>query len=111
MSGNVIHIPVDRDRAVGVLESMIPHTWEDTRTVFIKYKRRMRYKRGFLEDTVNPSKVFAAAKFLETKDLFKKHRIKLDKQWKIKSNDAPEEFAEVLLLNSAFLEFLAYSNN
>jgi len=100
MSGNIIHIPVDRDKAVGVLQRTIPHTWEDTRTVFIKFKRRMRYKRGFLEDTVNPTRVFEAAKFLQTTDLFKQFGIKLDKEWKIKSNDAPEEFAEVVLLNS-----------
>ena len=71
----------------------------------------MQYKRGFLEDTVNPTKVFAAAKYLESKTLFKKYRIKLDKEWKIKCNDAPQEFAEVVLLNSAFAEFILFSKH
>jgi len=102
LSGNVIHIPVDRDRGLGVLERTIPHTWEKTRNVFISFKRKKEYKRGFLEDNVNPSRVFEAARYLERQDLFKKHKIKFDQEWKEKVTEAPEEFAEVIMLDSTF---------
>jgi len=49
----VIHIPVDHDKVLGVLERTIPHTWEKIRNVFISFKLKKEYKRGFLEDNVS----------------------------------------------------------
>ena len=78
IKGNVVNVPIDVPKTV----TLLPRCLNDTETVALKLKRKLKYKTATHFENVRPGKIFAAAKWLtEHGDLYKEEGIKLDESW------------------------------
>ncbi|XP_070184330.1 uncharacterized protein [Littorina saxatilis] len=76
--GNVVNVPVD----VPAMVTSLPRRFEETETIALKLKRRLRYKSSYHFENVRPGKIFAAAEWLIGNSvLFREEGIKLDPSW------------------------------
>lgn len=77
LKGNIVNVENDLD----VCTSVIPRTFDNMSTVQVKLMRRLTDKTPYMYETIRPAKVFAAAKYLLTTDLYKEEDIILDNTW------------------------------
>jgi len=78
MIGNVVNVPIDIQES---LQSVLPRHFDDTHTMQLNLKRKMEYKKAYMCDEINPSKVLKAIRYLITQDLFKLKDIEISKDW------------------------------
>ena len=78
IKGNVVNVPIDVPKTV----TLLPRCLNDTETVALKLKRKLKYKTSTHFENVRPGKIFAAAKWLtQHGELYKEEGIKLDESW------------------------------
>ena len=81
--GNVVNVPIDIVETV----QMLPHSYSNTETISIKFKRRMEYKKSEFHENVRPLVVWKAIHYLlQNSNLYKEMGIKLDTMWLEKQN-------------------------
>ena len=93
--GNVVNAPSDVNSTVHTLPRLI----NESQTIPIKLKRRLRYKHHYQFQNVRPNKVLEVAKHLvSTSELFKSEGIKVRDAWQntvttqVKENDEWDKF-------------------
>lgn len=69
IKGNVVNVPSDNISTVRSL----PRRTDDTNTIPLKLKRRLRYRSHYMYENIRPTKCVDAVNYLLTKDLFKKY--------------------------------------
>jgi len=75
---NVINVPADVNSTVNVL----PRPVNESQTIPIKLKRRLRYKHYYQFQSIRPSKVLEAAKYLvQTSKLFQNEGVQVANSW------------------------------
>ena len=76
--GNVINVPADVNLTVNVL----PRPVNESQTIPIKLKRRLSYKHYYQFQSIRPSKVLEAAKYLvQTSKLFQNEGVQVADRW------------------------------
>lgn len=75
LKGNCINVPIDINKTV----TSLPRMDSEDDTILVQLMRRMTDKKPYLFENVRPEKVFAAAQYLVNTDLYKKHKITLNK--------------------------------
>ncbi|KAL9956638.1 hypothetical protein ACROYT_G038144 [Oculina patagonica] len=91
--GNVVNVPANVNSTVNVL----PRPVNESQTIPIKLKRRLRYKHHYQFQNIRPSKVLEAAKYLvQTSQLFQNEGIQVSDGWLKTLNENNEEWSEFL---------------
>jgi len=77
LRGNVVNVENDLD----VCAQVLPRKFDETSTVQVKLMRRMRYRSPYMYETIRPLKVYNAAKYLISSELFISQNIALSDEW------------------------------
>lgn len=82
MKGSVIHIPVD----VNEMVTSIPRNFDNLNIVAIPvdWKRRMEYKKCYLQGLVRPTYIIEAMNYLMGTELYKNYGIQIDEDFQLK---------------------------
>ena len=83
LRGNCVNVPIDVDNNVSVL----PRTRDELQTISVQLVRRMTDKKPYAFETIRPTKVFNAAKYLVNMPLYQYHNISLSENWLIDYNN------------------------
>ncbi|KAK3099294.1 hypothetical protein FSP39_002160 [Pinctada imbricata] len=76
--GNVVNVPADNISAVETL----PRRLDNTDTIPVKLKRRLRYRSHYMFENIRPRKCLEASRYLMSKPLFKDYvRKGIDESW------------------------------
>jgi len=79
LRGNVVNVENDLD----VCAQVLPRKFDETSTVQVKLMRRMRYRSPYMHETIRPLKVYNAAKYLISSELFISQNIVLSDDWQM----------------------------
>ncbi len=90
LSGSVVNVPVDVNNMVNIL----PRSDDALETVYVKLSKRLKDKSSVMFETIRPHKVFEAAKYLSEQELYIKHKIKLELNWKKSHNSQEHDVVE-----------------
>jgi len=77
LKGNVVNVEADMDE----MASVLPRRFNDLSTVEIYLMRKMSYNVPYMHEVIRPSKVYKAARYLSTTDLFASENIVLSNNW------------------------------
>ena len=75
--GAVVNVPVSVNETVTAL----PRTFDQAQVIQLHLRRRMEYQHDYMTETIRPAKVFEAARYLITTDLYIKHGININNNW------------------------------
>ncbi|XP_075170221.1 uncharacterized protein LOC142242518 [Haematobia irritans] len=75
--GAVVNIPITLNSTVNVL----PRTADQTEVVQVHLKRKLSYNHSFITETIRPTKIFDAARYLINTELYQKHNITISSDW------------------------------
>ena len=95
--GNVINVPADVNSTVNVL----PRPVNESQTIPIKLKRSLSYKHYYQFQSIRPSKVLEAAKYLvRTSKLFQNEGVQVANSWLDTLNENDGEMLQFLERNN-----------
>jgi hypothetical protein len=77
LRGNVVNVENNLD----VVASVLPRQFDDTDTIQVKLMRRMQYHIPYMYETIRPMKVYNAAKYLVTQELYMDENVVLSDDW------------------------------
>jgi len=91
--GNVINVPADVNSTVNVL----PRPVNESQTIPIKLKRRLSYKHYYQFQSIRPSKVLEAARYLvQTSKLFQNEGVQVAERWLNTLNENDKEMSQCI---------------
>lgn len=73
----MVNVPIP----VANVVTSFPRAFSEAEVVQIHLKRRMEYSLDFMTETIGPSKVADAIRFLADTELYRKHQVTVDEQW------------------------------
>jgi hypothetical protein len=73
LRGNVVNMENDLD----ICAQVLPGKFDETSTVQVQLMRRMRYQTPYMYETIKPLKVYKAAKYLMSSELYKYNKMSL----------------------------------
>ena len=86
--GNVVNVPVD----IAPTLMMLPRTFQDSKTIAIKFKRRKQYKKCKFQENIRPKAVWLAVHYLmKNSQLFQNEGINIDTHWLEKTREVDDE--------------------
>lgn len=71
IAGSVVHIPVDIESMLSIL----PRQFDDLNVIHVTLKRKQEHKSSYLEETISPSRIMSALKYLVETPLYKQNSI------------------------------------
>ncbi|GFU67156.1 ATP-dependent DNA helicase [Trichonephila clavipes] len=77
IKGTIVNVPITLNQTV----STLPKNINDTATVHVKLKRRLKFKSDYMYRVINPKRVFEAASFLMKTPLYQSQEVSLDLDW------------------------------
>ncbi|KAK3917548.1 DNA-binding transcriptional regulator NtrC [Frankliniella fusca] len=77
LKGSCVNVPTDLNDTVNVL----PRNLNESETIIVKLQKRMQDKIPYINEVIRPHKVYKAAEYLTSTEMYMKHNIKLDSQW------------------------------
>ena len=80
--GNIVNVPIDTNETL----EFLPREFNQSKTIQLKFMRRMDYNKPYMYDTIRPAKIVRALEHLIDKELFRKKDIKISINWREKSN-------------------------
>ena len=90
LRGNVVNVDIDLD----ICAQVLPRKFDEASVVQVQLMRKMSYQRPYMYESIRPSKVYKAAKYLITTELYKD--VVLSDDWRIHDNDGTESFNKFL---------------
>jgi len=106
LRGNCINVPININKTV----TCLPRMDSEDDTVLVQLMRKMTDKRAYLYENVRPEKVFLAARYLVSKDLYQSRGITLNKEWLTQFNNFQNENKAVASDNVKNNEFKINNN-
>lgn len=82
LRGNIVNVENNLD----ICAKILPRKFDESSIVHVQLMRRMNYKHPYMYETVRPSKVYEAAKYLIETDLYKSENVILSEDWSFYSN-------------------------
>ena len=92
LKGHCINVPCDVNKMI----TKLPRMNTDDDTVLVQLMRRMSDKQPYAYENVRPEKIFKAALYLTSTDVYKQHNITLNENWLQEYN----EYTQNMLLNN-----------
>jgi hypothetical protein len=77
LKGNVVNVENDTD----ICAQVVPRRFDETSTVPVKLMRRMNYTVPYMYEIIRPKKVYDAARYLVTTDLYQAANVELSADW------------------------------
>lgn len=77
LKGNIVNVENDLD----VCTSVIPRTFDNTSTVQVQLMRRLTDRSPYMYETIEPAKVYAAAKYLVGTEGYLEENVTLSRTW------------------------------
>ena len=77
LKGNVVNVENDLD----ICAEVLPRQFDEMSTVQVKLMRRMMYRAPYMYETIRPAKVYKAAKYLVTTELYQEEGVELSEDW------------------------------
>jgi len=78
LRGNVVNVENDLD----VCAEVLPRKFDQTSTVQVQLMRRMKYRSPYMYETIRPQKVYVAAQYLMSTELYISQNITLSEDWR-----------------------------
>jgi len=78
LRGNVVNVENDLD----VCAEVLPRQFDQTSTVQVQLMRRMKYRSPYMYETIRPHKVYMAAQYLMSSELYISQNITLSEDWR-----------------------------
>jgi hypothetical protein len=77
IKGAVINVPIP----VANVVTSLPRAFNEAEVGQIYLKRKMEYNHNFMAETIRPSKVADAIRYLVNTELYRKHQVTVNEQW------------------------------
>jgi len=71
IKGAVVNVPIP----VSNIVTSLPRAFNEAEVIQLQLKRRMEYGHDFLAETIRPSKIADAIRYLVNTELFRKHNV------------------------------------
>jgi len=79
LRGNVVNVENDLD----VCANVLPRTFDETSTVQVQLMRRMNYRVPYQYEIIRPKRVYDAAKYLMSSELYKSQNVLFCEDWRL----------------------------
>jgi len=77
IKGAVVNVPIP----VSNIVTSLPRAFKETEVIQLHLKRRMEYGHDFMAETIRPSKIADAIRYLVNTELYRKHNVSVNEQW------------------------------
>jgi len=77
LKGNVVNVEND----LNICAKVLPRTFDETSTVQVQLMRQIRNKAPYMYETISPLKVYKAAKYLLSTELYRSEGVTLSEEW------------------------------
>jgi len=72
---------VNVENDLDICAAVLPRRFNETSTIQVKLMRRMKYNNPYMYETIRPLKVYQAAKYLISTDLYAAENVALSDDW------------------------------
>jgi len=73
----VVNVPIPVANGV----TSLPRAFDQADVIQLHLKRRLEYNHDFMAETVRPSKIADAIRYLVNTELYMKHQVTVNEQW------------------------------